>query len=66
VHPPGRLGREAREHVVGALDVAAREVALKRPPERSRPGKFPPIQHGLDVHAGAADEDRQGIPGRGE
>ena len=66
VHASGHLGREPREHVVGAGDVAAREVALERSPERSRPGQVPAIQHGLDVHACAADENRQGIPGRGQ
>jgi hypothetical protein len=66
VHALGYLGREPREHVVGAADVAAGEVALERPPEPSRTGQVPASQHGLDVHARAADEDRQGILGRGK
>ena len=66
VHAPGRLGREPREHAVGRLDVAGREVALEGPPERARPGQVPAGQHGLDVHARATDQDRQGLPGRGE
>ena len=37
-----------------------------RPPELSRPGQVPAIQHGLDVDPRAADEDRHGILGRGE
>jgi hypothetical protein len=66
VHAPGHLGREPCEYVVCAHDVPAWEVTLERPPKRSGPGQIPAIQHGLGIHARAADEDRQGILGRGE
>jgi hypothetical protein len=66
VHAPGRFGREPREQVVGAGDIAAREVALQRSPKRSCPGQVPAIQHALEVYARAADEDRQGVLGRSQ
>jgi hypothetical protein len=42
VHAAGCLGREPREHSVGALDVTAREVALERPAERPVPVRSQP------------------------